>query len=85
MTHPVAAKIPNELGLYDMSGNVTEWCLDWYGEYDSETQINPTGPTSGNIHVARGGSWNHDAYLCRVSNRNGFNLPNNVGLRLALE
>ena len=68
MTHPVAQKRPNELGLYDMSGNVDEWCQDWNGRYSSNAQTNPQGPASGTRRVYRGGSWG--AYAAsRVSNR----------------
>ena len=86
-THPVGQKKPNELGLYDMSGNVWEWCQDRYGDYTEESQTNPTGPQSGRDRVLRGGSHWHDAGCCRVSNRYG-SVPGNrfgySGLRLVL-
>jgi len=56
-TRPVGTKKPNELGIYDMSGNVSEWVWDWYGEYSSAPQINPKGPSGGVKRVIRGGSW----------------------------
>jgi len=68
-THTVAGFAPNELGLYDMSGNVWEWTWDIYGSYPSGTQTNPTGASSGSYRVVRGGGWSDDAYGCTVSSR----------------
>ena len=91
-THNVATKSPNELGIYDMSGNVWELCQDWYGEgyYKRSPKTNPKGPSSGSYRVRRGGSWgSNDCYSnhCRVSNRGVFAPGNHfdgVGMRLAL-
>ncbi|MFN8862673.1 MAG: formylglycine-generating enzyme family protein [Flavobacteriales bacterium] len=84
-THPVGQKQPNELGLYDMAGNVWEWCQDWHGDYDSAAQTNLSGASSGSIRVLRGGSWGGKADYCRVSyrgNRPPVNRGSGIGFRL---
>jgi formylglycine-generating enzyme required for sulfatase activity len=87
-THDVKTKQANELGLYDMSGNVWEWCQDWYGSYSSGAQTNPTGALRGSNRVDRGGSWFSYARSCRGANRD-YCTPggrsDGRGLRLALQ
>lgn len=86
-THVVKTKSPNELGIYDMSGNVMEWCQDWYGSYSSAAVTDPQGASSGSYRVIRGGSWDNYAARCRCTNRD-YGTPmitnNYLGLRLVM-
>ena len=80
-------KRANAWGFYDMHGNVSDWCLDWYGDYSSGVVTDPQGPQSGSDRVLRGGSWVHIAQYCRSADRDSFG-PDyryyNIGFRLAL-
>ena len=86
-TYIAGSKQANELGIYDMSGNVKEWCQDWFGSYSSSSQVNPTGANSGSYCVGRGGSWNCVAGSCNPSTRFSFapdDRYDDLGLRLVL-
>jgi formylglycine-generating enzyme len=84
--HQVGIKLPNSYGLYDMCGNITEWCWDWYGSYTADAQTNPAGAASGTLRVAKGGAWYSAIELCRIYYRY-FYTPDTtnqfVGFRVA--
>ena len=87
ISHPVGTKAPNGIGTYDMSGNLYEWCWDWYSSsyYNSSPQNNPTGPARGSARVRRGGGWSSSAFYCRVARRNSYypsDSGGNIGFRL---
>ncbi|MBP5678099.1 MAG: SUMF1/EgtB/PvdO family nonheme iron enzyme [Bacteroidales bacterium] len=87
-THAVGRLLPNELGLYDMSGNVSEWCQDWMGPYESVAENNPQGPKTGESKVLRGGHYNGTSPMCTVYDRSWY-VPSGkseyFGLRLVME
>ena len=87
-THDVKTKLPNELGIYDMTGNVWEWCMDWYGEYNDKTISDPKGLSTGSNHLMRGGCWKSEENHCSTTFRNHDKTIQNtselIGLRLVL-
>ena len=88
-THSVGQKNPNELGIYDMSGNVWEWCSDWFGSYTSAVVTNPTGLSTGSYRTGRGGSWRSGYGQCLVVYHRDGDVPsfkrNRLGFRVAFD
>lgn len=88
ISHEVGKKSPNELGIYDMSGNIWEWVQDWKGDFTEDNQVDPKGPETGIERVCRGGGWNREIDRARVSYR-GDDQANlrycSLGLRIAME
>jgi formylglycine-generating enzyme required for sulfatase activity len=87
--HAVGQKQPNELGIYDMTGNIWEYCFDWHTPYSAQAQTNPTGAATGEKHVLRGGCYHYDSKNCTNTNRHSYYTPDNggasTGLRIVLE
>lgn len=88
-THAVGQKQPNELGIYDMTGNVWEYCSDWHMPYSAQAQTNPTGAVTGEKHILRGGCYHYDSKNCTSTNRHSYYTPDkggaSTGLRIVLE
>ena len=85
--HTVGGKQPNPFGLYDIHGNVWEWCSDWEGDYSAATATDLVGPSTGSDRVYRGGCWNDSAGVCRSAIRGDYDTSNRIsilGFRLAL-